>query len=84
MFGNWEFDPMNISNPFPQNEGYVHLWQGYHDRLVRVELQRFLSEKLPWIRYHEVSDGGHMFIFSDGFADKIVKLLLLGEETSDV
>ncbi|KAF3321783.1 Alpha/beta hydrolase family [Carex littledalei] len=84
MFGNWEFDPMNITDPFPQNEGSVHLWQGYHDRLVRVELQRFLSEKLPWIRYHEVSDGGHMFIFADGFGDRIVKSLLLGDETSDV
>ncbi|KAJ3703572.1 hypothetical protein LUZ61_007277 [Rhynchospora tenuis] len=82
MFGNWEFDPMNITNPFTQNEGSVHLWQGYHDRLVPVQLQRFLSEKLPWIRYHEVPDGGHMFMFADGFTDKIVKSLLIGEETS--
>ncbi|KAJ4766740.1 alpha/beta-Hydrolases superfamily protein [Rhynchospora pubera] len=82
MFGNWEFDPMNITNPFPQNEGSVHLWQGYHDRLVPVQLQRFLSEKLPWIRYHEVPDGGHMFMFADGFTDRIVKMLLIGEETS--
>ncbi|KAJ3671333.1 hypothetical protein LUZ60_007412 [Juncus effusus] len=80
MFGNWEFDPMNITNPFPQNEGSVHIWQGYEDRLVRVELQRYIAEKLPWIKYHEVRDGGHMFIFADGFADRILKALLVGQD----
>ncbi|KAG1369675.1 hypothetical protein COCNU_15G000410 [Cocos nucifera] len=81
-FGKWEFDPMNISNPFPHNEGSVHIWQGYKDRLCRVELQRYVSKKLPWIRYHEEPNGGHMFMLLDGYSDKIVKELLLGEKPS--
>ncbi|KAM0053519.1 putative alpha/Beta hydrolase [Helianthus debilis subsp. tardiflorus] len=27
-FGTWEFDPTEIENPFPENEGSVHIWQG--------------------------------------------------------
>lgn len=81
-FGNWEFDPMNITNPFPTNEGSVHIWQGYEDRLVLVELQRYISKKLPWIQYHEVTEGGHMFMLVDGWTDKIIKTLLVGEGLS--
>ena len=81
-FGNWEFDPMNITNPFPTNEGSVHIWQGYEDRLVLVELQRYISKKLPWIQYHEVPEGGHMFMLVDDWTDKIIKTLLVGEEAS--
>lgn len=81
-FGNWEFDPMNITNPFPTNEGAVHIWQGYEDRLVLVELQRYISKKLPWIQYHEVTERGHMFMLVDGWTDKIIKTLLVGEEAS--
>ncbi|RLN30490.1 uncharacterized protein C2845_PM05G05400 [Panicum miliaceum] len=83
-FGRWEFDPMNITNPFPQNEGSVHIWQGYKDRLVLVELQRYISKKLPWIKYHEVPEGGHMFMLVDGWTDRILKALLVGEEPSAV
>ncbi|KAF8707072.1 hypothetical protein HU200_030301 [Digitaria exilis] len=83
-FGSWEFDPMNITNPFSQNEGSVHIWQGYEDRLVLVELQRYISKKLPWIKYHEVPEGGHMFMLVDGWTDRIIKALLVGEEPSDV
>jgi len=83
-FGSWEFDPMNITNPFPQNEGSVHIWQGYEDRLVLVELQRYISNKLPWIKYHEVPEGGHMFMLVDGWTNRILKALLLGEEPLDV
>ncbi|KAG2614896.1 hypothetical protein PVAP13_3NG017300 [Panicum virgatum] len=83
-FGRWEFDPMNITNPFPQNEGSVHIWQGYEDRLVLVELQRYISKKLPWIKYHEVPEGGHMFMLVDGWTDRILKALLVGEEPSAV
>jgi pimeloyl-ACP methyl ester carboxylesterase len=81
-FGNWEFDPMNITNPFPTNEGAVHIWQGYEDRLVLVELQRYISKKLQWVKYHEVLEGGHMFMLVDGWTDKIIKTLLVGEEAS--
>nr|GMD02333.1 Abhydrolase_6 domain-containing protein [Ipomoea batatas] len=38
--GKWEFDPMDLENPFPNNEGSVHLWQGDEDGLVPVTLQR--------------------------------------------
>ncbi|KAK3013584.1 hypothetical protein RJ639_009580 [Escallonia herrerae] len=62
--GKWEFDPMEITNPFPTNEGSVHMWQGGEDKIAAVPLNRYISEKLPWIRYHEIPDGGH-FIFQD-------------------
>ncbi|EAY82278.1 hypothetical protein EE612_057834 [Oryza sativa] len=79
-FGKWEFDPMNITNPFPQNEGSVHIWQGYEDRLVLVELQRYIAQRLPWIQYHEFPEGGHMFMLVDGWTDKIIRALLVGEQ----
>ena len=75
---------MNITNPFPQNEGSVHIWQGYEDRLVLVEQQRYISKKLPWIKYHEVPECGHMFMLVDGWTNRILKALLLGEEPLDV
>ncbi|XP_020111612.1 uncharacterized protein LOC109726442 [Ananas comosus] len=82
-FGTWEFDPMNITNPFPNNEGSVHLWQGREDRMIPAELQRYISKKLPWIRYHENSKGGHLFMLIEEWTDKILKALFLGEEPSD-
>eukprot|EP00262_Sarcandra_glabra_P013705 TRINITY_DN3869_c0_g1_i1.p1 TRINITY_DN3869_c0_g1~~TRINITY_DN3869_c0_g1_i1.p1 ORF type:complete len:350 (+),score=49.49 TRINITY_DN3869_c0_g1_i1:55-1104(+) len=81
-FGTWEFDPMDIVNSFPHNEGSVHIWQGYEDRLVPVTLQRYVSERLPWIRYHELPDGGHLFFNISSLSDNILKALLLGEEVS--
>ncbi|XP_072999574.1 uncharacterized protein [Typha latifolia] len=82
VFGNWEFDPLRMKNPFPNNEGSVHIWQGYFDRFVPVELQRHVAEKLPWIHYHENPQGGHLFIDTGGWADAALKALLLGEEPS--
>lgn len=81
-FGSWEFDPMDIENPFPNNEGSVHLWQGDDDNLVSVTLQRYIAHQLPWIHYHEVPNAGHMFPFKEGIVDSIVKALLLGENSS--
>ncbi|MQM21645.1 hypothetical protein Taro_054689 [Colocasia esculenta] len=78
-FGRWEFDPMELDNPFPGGEGSVHLWQGDEDGLVLVELQRYIVKKLPWIRYHELRGSGHMFPLADGMFDTIVKVLLVGE-----
>nr|GEW05370.1 alpha/beta hydrolases superfamily protein [Tanacetum cinerariifolium] len=40
-FGKREFDPMEIDNPFPNNEGSLHLWHGEEDGLVPVLLQRY-------------------------------------------
>jgi len=83
-FGNWEFDPMNISNPFPHNDGNVHIWQGYDDRLVPVDLQRFVAKKLPWIQYHENPEGGHLFFYKNGWPDAILEALLHGRTPASV
>ncbi|KAJ7981156.1 alpha/beta-Hydrolases superfamily protein [Quillaja saponaria] len=76
-YGNWEFDPLDIRNPFPNNEGSVHIWQGYEDRIIPFKLNRYLSEKLPWIHYHEVSDAGHLLIFERNLCEAVVRALLL-------
>ncbi|KAL4393108.1 uncharacterized protein LOC107628118 [Arachis ipaensis] len=60
-FGNWDFDPFEIENPFPNNEGQVHLWQGEEDKLVPTMLQRYIGQNIPWIKYHELPGSGHMF-----------------------
>ncbi|KAF2953412.1 hypothetical protein DAI22_01g407000 [Oryza sativa Japonica Group] len=84
LFGAWEFDPTAIENPFPNGDGVVSIWQGREDKIVRVEAQRYVAEKLPWVRYHEHPEGGHLFMCADGLGDKIVRELLLGEEPRDL
>lgn len=79
-FGDWGFDPLALSNPFLKNESSVHIWQGYEDKVVPPYLQRFVSQKLPWIRYHEVRDGGHLIVHYDGLFEAILRSLLLGED----
>lgn len=81
-FGSWEFDPMDLKNPFPNNEGSVHIWHGDDDLLVPVSLQRYIAQQLPWINYHEVPGAGHLFPHADGMCDAIVKALLIGEKWS--
>ncbi|KAL7615510.1 hypothetical protein Lser_V15G01915 [Lactuca serriola] len=78
-FGTWEFDPMEIENPFPDNEGSVHIWMGDEDILVPVTLQRYIAQQLPWIKYHEIKGAGHMFPYADGISDEILKELLIGK-----
>ncbi|XP_023520280.1 uncharacterized protein LOC111783588 [Cucurbita pepo subsp. pepo] len=56
------FDPMHVSNPFPENGSLMHIWQGYEDRIVPFELQRYVYGKVAWIEYHEVPDGGHLIV----------------------
>ncbi|GAV85931.1 Abhydrolase_6 domain-containing protein [Cephalotus follicularis] len=75
-FGSWEFDPMDLENPFPSNEGSVHLWQGDEDALVPVNLQRHIAKRLPWIYYHELPGAGHLFPIADGISEVVVKALL--------
>ncbi|KAL6574989.1 hypothetical protein OROMI_012274 [Orobanche minor] len=75
-FGTWEFDPMDLENPFPEGKGSVHLWQGDDDHLVPVTLQRYIADRLPWIRYHELSGAGHMLLFADGKADSVIQALI--------
>lgn len=79
-FGSWEFDPMDLVNPFVDDEGSIHLWQGNEDRLVPVTLQRYIAGRLPWIHYHEVPDGGHFFTYADGMREAFFKSLLLGDK----
>ncbi|KAK3205717.1 hypothetical protein Dsin_019763 [Dipteronia sinensis] len=79
-FGKWEFDPMELKNPFPNNEASVFLWEGHNDKLVPFELQRYVAKKLAWIRYHEVADGGHLLIHERAACEAIFRQLLLGEE----
>ncbi|TKY53084.1 hypothetical protein E2542_SST24607 [Spatholobus suberectus] len=75
-FGNWEYAPMDLENPFPNNEGSVHLWQGDEDVMVPVTLQRYIAQNLPWIHYHELQGSGHLFLHVDGMSDTIIKSLL--------
>ncbi|KAL6575752.1 hypothetical protein OROHE_000733 [Orobanche hederae] len=75
-FGNWEFEPADMDNPFPNDEGSVHIWQGYEDKLVPYELNRYLSQQIPWIQYHEVPDAGHLLINNATLCEAIVKTLL--------
>ncbi|MCI13015.1 alpha/beta-hydrolases superfamily protein [Trifolium medium] len=75
-FGSWEYTPLDLQNPFPNNEGSVHLWQGDDDLLVPVTLQRYIAENLPWIHYHELPGSGHIFPHVDGMSEAIIKSLL--------
>ncbi|KAA8549862.1 hypothetical protein F0562_001546 [Nyssa sinensis] len=79
-FGKWDFDPLDLSNPFPENERFVHIWQGYEDKVVPFQLQRYVSRKLPWIQYHEVPDGGHLLVYDTAVCEAILRALLLGED----
>ncbi|CAH1435121.1 unnamed protein product [Lactuca virosa] len=78
-FGTWEFDPMEIENPFPNNKGSIDIWMGDDDKIVPVTLQRYIAKQLPWINYHELKGAGHLFPYADGISDAILKALLLGK-----
>lgn len=77
-YGKWEFDPMDITNPFPNKEGSVHIWQGYEDKIIPFEVNRYLSQKLQWIQYHEVHDVGHFLIYDSSLCEAVLRELLLG------
>lgn len=80
-FGKWDFDPMDLENPFIDTEGSVHLWHGVEDGIVPVTLQRFIAQKLRWIQYHEVPNAGHLFAYADANAkDAILNALLIGKK----
>ncbi|PON83123.1 Alpha/beta hydrolase fold [Trema orientale] len=78
-FGQWEFSPVELENPFPNNEGSVHVWHGDEDLLVPVLLQRYIAQQLPWIHYHELPGAGHLFPEAGKMWDTIVKEVLLGK-----
>ncbi|KAL3530401.1 hypothetical protein ACH5RR_009723 [Cinchona calisaya] len=75
-YAKWEFDPTDIVDPFPNKDGSVHIWQGYEDRIIPLEINRFILKKLPWIRYHEVPDAGHLLIFNASLCEAVFRELL--------
>lgn len=79
-FGKWEFDPMDLKNPFSNDEGSVHIWMGEEDRLVPVTLLRYIANKLPWIHYHEIPGSGHFFPYINGMSEAILKALLVQQK----
>jgi pimeloyl-ACP methyl ester carboxylesterase len=76
-FGKWEFGPTELRNPFPYNNGSVHIWQGFKDTIIPYTLNRYISQQLPWIHYHEVPDGGHLFIFKKNQCESIIRALII-------
>ncbi|KAL3850307.1 hypothetical protein ACJIZ3_012189 [Penstemon smallii] len=79
-FGKWDFDPIDLCNPYPKSESRVHMWQGHEDKVVPFQLQRYVSKKLSWIQYHEVPDGGHLLVYDNVVCEAILRSLLLGED----
>ncbi|XP_047317708.1 uncharacterized protein LOC124921135 [Impatiens glandulifera] len=84
-FSQWDFDPLALTNPFSKDKdkcssSSVHIWQGCEDKVVPMELQRFVSQKLPWVKYHEVTQGGHLLVYDKDTCELILRSLLLGEE----
>ncbi|CAL5067601.1 unnamed protein product [Urochloa decumbens] len=82
-FGKWSWSPLQLEDPFAGSDGKgkkVHLWHGAEDLIVPVSLSRYISEKLPWVVYHELPTSGHLFPIADGMADAIVRSLLLGDD----
>ncbi|CAH1451984.1 unnamed protein product [Lactuca virosa] len=75
-FGKWDFDPMDLKNPFPNNDGSIHIWQGDEDLIVPVTLQRYIAHQLTWVKYHELTGTGHLLPFADGVIDSILIELL--------
>ncbi|KAL6293565.1 hypothetical protein ACE6H2_001707 [Prunus campanulata] len=78
-YAKWEFDPSDLKNPFPDNEGSVHIWRGGEDKIIPYKLNHYIAEKLPWIHYHVVPDYGHLLFFESHLYEAILKALLLGE-----
>ncbi|XP_008459720.1 uncharacterized protein LOC103498762 [Cucumis melo] len=77
-FGKWEFDPMELTNPFADDKGsVVHMWQGSQDRIVPIELNRFIAQKLPWIQYHELPNYGHLLVHEPQNFEAILRALLI-------
>ncbi|XP_008228500.1 PREDICTED: uncharacterized protein LOC103327901 [Prunus mume] len=78
-YAKWEFDPSDLKNPFPDNEGAVHIWRGCEDKIIPYKLNRYIAEKLPWVHYHEVPGYGHLLFLESHLCEAIFKALVLGE-----
>ncbi|KAG9133901.1 hypothetical protein Leryth_004605 [Lithospermum erythrorhizon] len=79
-FGKWDFDPLELQNPYGEKGNRVHIWQGCEDRVVPCEIQRFIAKRLSWISYHEVLDGGHLLVYDSAVCEAVLRSLLLGED----
>ncbi|KAL6885904.1 hypothetical protein ACP4OV_010165 [Aristida adscensionis] len=86
-FGRWDWSPLELENPFAgvgdDGDVKVHLWHGVEDLYVPVALSRYISQRLPWVIYHELPTAGHLFPLADGMPDVIIRSLLLGDEGWD-
>lgn len=79
-FGKWDFDPLELQNPYGEKGKCIHIWQGYEDKVVPCEIQRYIAKRLSWISYHEVPDGGHLLVYDSAVCDAVLRSLLLGED----
>ncbi|KAG7623838.1 putative alpha/beta hydrolase-1 [Arabidopsis thaliana] len=73
-YGNWEFDPTELKNPFSDsNKGSVHMWCALEDKQISRDVLHYICDKLPWIKLHEVPDGGHYIIHEKRHFEAIIK-----------
>ncbi|KAJ4865818.1 alpha/beta-Hydrolases superfamily protein [Raphanus sativus] len=73
-YGNWEFDPTELSNPFSDtNKGSVHMWCALEDKQILRDVLVYICDKLPWIKFHEVPHAGHWFIYEKKNFEAIIK-----------
>lgn len=82
-FGKWDFDPMDLKNPFRNGEGSVHMWHGDEDWIVPVTLQRYVAERLSWIQYHEMPNVGHLVMLDPAMNEVIWKTFLTGRQRTN-
>jgi len=47
------------------------------DKLIPVELQRYIVQNVPWIQYHELPGSGHLFPYLEEISATIIKTQLL-------
>ncbi|KMT05494.1 hypothetical protein BVRB_7g176180 [Beta vulgaris subsp. vulgaris] len=81
-FGSWDFNPLELTNPFPENSSSsVHLWMGREDGVVARDLLHHVVQRLPWIRTHEVPYAGHLFLHDKNLCEMMLKSLVLGGNT---
>ncbi|KAL9235436.1 hypothetical protein vseg_010194 [Gypsophila vaccaria] len=79
-YRNWEFSPLDLNNPLEGKNKGVHIWQGYKDKIIPYEINSYISKQLEWINYHEVSEGGHLFILEQNMCDSVIRALVLASE----
>ncbi|KAF8096916.1 hypothetical protein N665_0299s0074 [Sinapis alba] len=74
-YGNWEFDPTELSNPFSDttNKGSVHMWCALEDKQILRDVLVYICDKLPWIKFHEVPHAGHWIIHEKKHFEAIIK-----------